>query len=231
MGFPRYVPVADHALLIEFGAEIDDAVTDRVHALDRALAADRPPGLRETVPAFVSLLVDFDPLETDHAAVARAVEAALARPAPAAQAPATHVVEVCYDGDLAPDLPEVAARTGLAPEAVIAAHLGGRYRVGMFGFAPGYAYLSGTPEAIRLPRKAAPVRGVPTGSVIIAGAQCIVTTLTMPAGWWRIGRSPTRILLDDPARPFLFDAGDLIEMRRIDRATYDRRMAEGGADG
>ena len=75
------------------------------------------------------------------------------------------------------------------------------------------------------------MRGVPTGSVIIAGAQCIVTTLTMPAGWWRIGRSPTRILLDDPARPFLFDAGDLIEMRRIDRATYDRRMAEGGADG
>ncbi|KGJ15850.1 carboxyltransferase domain-containing protein, partial [Paracoccus sanguinis] len=80
MGFPRYVPVADHALLIEFGAEIDDAVTDRVHALDRALAADPPPGLREAVPAFVSLLVDFDPLETDHAAVARAVEAALARP-------------------------------------------------------------------------------------------------------------------------------------------------------
>ena len=41
MGFPRYVPVADHALLIEFGAEIDDAVTDRVHALDRTLRALR----------------------------------------------------------------------------------------------------------------------------------------------------------------------------------------------
>lgn len=222
----RFVAVADHALLVELGTVIDDAVTDRVHALDRALAADPPKGLRETVPAFVNLLVDFDPLLTDHPSVEAAVRARLPAAGAAAAAPrARRVVEVCYDADLAPDLPEVAARTGLAPEAVIAAHLSGRYRVGMFGFAPGYAYMSGTPDAIQLPRKTAPVRGVPAGQVIIAGPQCIVTTLEMPAGWWRIGRSPTRILRDDPDRPFLFDAGDLVEMRRIDRAAYDRAMA------
>ena len=221
---PRFVPVAEHALLVEFGDDIDDAVTDRVHALDRALAADPPPGLRETVPAFVNLLVDFDPLTTDHAAIEAAVRDRLARPATAARPPATHRIEVCYDPDLGPDLDEVARLTGLTPEDVIAAHLSGEYRVGMFGFAPGYAYMSGTPQAIRLPRKTAPVRGVPEGTVIIAGAQCIVTTLTMPAGWWRIGRSPTRILLDDPDRPFLFDAGDRIVMQRIDRAAYDRAM-------
>ena len=222
---PRFVPVADHALLVEIGSVIDDAVTDRVHALDRNLAAAPFAGLRETVPAFVNLLIDFDPLATDHAAVEAAVRDRLARPAIAARAAAAHVVEVCYDADLAPDLEAVADRTGLTTEGVIAAHLSGRYRVGMFGFAPGYAYMSGTPAEIRLPRKTAPVRGVPAGQVIIAGAQCIVTTLEMPAGWWRIGRSPTRILRDDPDRPFLFDAGDTVTMRRIDRAAYDRAMA------
>ena len=47
---PRFVPVADHALLVEFGTVIDDAVTERVHALDRNLAAAPFAGLRDTVP-------------------------------------------------------------------------------------------------------------------------------------------------------------------------------------
>ncbi|WP_273502122.1 carboxyltransferase domain-containing protein, partial [Paracoccus sphaerophysae] len=77
---PRLVPIADHALLVEFGSVIDDAVTDRVHALDRALAAAPPPGLREVVPGFVNLLIDFDPLLTDHARLARDVGERLAHP-------------------------------------------------------------------------------------------------------------------------------------------------------
>ena len=86
-------------------------------------------------------------------------------------------VDVVYDGA---DLAEVATRTGLTPDQVIATHLAGDYSVALYGFAPGYAYLSGLPDPIRLPRKDAAVRGVPAGSVIIAAGQCIVTTLTMP---------------------------------------------------
>ena len=51
--------------------------------------------------------------------------------------------------------------------------------------------------------------------MLIAGPQCIVTTLTMPTGWWVIGRSPARILTGDPAKPFLFDVGDRIRFQRI----------------
>ena len=36
---------------------------------------------------------------------------------------------------------------------MIAAHLAGDYRVFMYGFVPGFAYLAGVPEAIRFPRK------------------------------------------------------------------------------
>ena len=131
-------------------------------------------------------------------------------------------VAVCYEDDLAPDLPAVARTAGLTPEAVIAAHLSGDYRVYMYGFAPGYAYLAGVPEAIRMPRKPAAVRGIPAGSVVIAGPQCLVTTLAMPTGWWIIGRSPTRVLTADPARPFLFDVGDRVRFRRIPRAGLER---------
>lgn len=226
MSFPRFRPVAEHALLVEFAETLDDDAHRAVLRLDRALTGDPFPGLREAVPAYVSLLAEFDPVETDHAA-AEAHLRRLVDTGEEADLPfATREILVCYDADLAPDLAEVATRTGLDSEAVIAAHLAGDYRVFMYGFAPGYAYLGGVPEAIRLPRKPTAVRGVPAGAVLIAGAQGLVSTITMPTGWWIIGRSPTRVLTGDPARPFLFDVGDRVRFRRIGRAEFD---AAGGA--
>ena len=67
----------------------------------------------------------------------------------------------------------------------------------------------------------AAVRGVAAGSVLVAGPQCLVTTLTMPTGWWIIGRSPTRILSDDEDRPFLLDVDDRVTFKRISRAEFD----------
>lgn len=214
-GFPRLVPVADRAVLVEFGATVDEAVHDAVLALDRALAAALIPGVTEIVPAMVNLLVVFDPLLTDHATVVSTLRPLLDAPKARAATVTEHAIPICYDPSVAPDLAAVATAQGMTQEAVIAAHLAGDYSVWMYGFAPGYAYLSGTPDAIRLPRKTAPVRGVPAGSVIIAGGQCLVTTLTMPTGWWIIGRSPARILTGDPARPFLMDVGDRVRFRRI----------------
>ncbi len=213
--FPCLVPVADRAVLVEFGDAVTQAVHDAVLALDQSLRAAPVTGQVELVPAMVNLMLVFDPLLTDHAAVMAAVKARLGRPAPDRAESAEREVLVCYGGAFGPDLDAVARAAGIGPEAVIAAHLAGDYRVFMYGFAPGYAYLTGVPEAIRLPRKAAPVRGVPAGSVIVAGGQCLVTTLTMPTGWWVIGRSPTPILTGDPARPFLFDVGDRVRFRRI----------------
>jgi inhibitor of KinA len=65
------------------------------------------------------------------------------------------------------------------------------------------------------------VRGIPAGSVIVAGPQCLVTTIDMPTGWSVIGRSPTRVLRPEADQPFLFDPGDRVVFERIDRAAYD----------
>lgn len=224
--FPRIRNVAEHAVLVEFGDSIDAAVHARVLDLDAALAAAPPPGFLEAVPAYASVLIRFDPLHTDHREVADAVRALMAQARAARRQPAVHEVGVCYEEDLAPDLQAVAAATGLSADAVIAAHLSGNYEVFLYGFAPGYAYLAGVPAAIQVPRKTTAVRGVPAGSVLIAGPQCLVSTLTMPTGWWILGRSPARILTQDPARPFLFDVGDRVRFRRLSRRDFD---AEGGA--
>lgn len=222
--FPRCRPVGDRALLVEFGEAIDKRIHDRVVQLDAALAAAPFDGFVEAVPAYASLLVCFDPLVTAHRAVEEKLTVLMVLESGAGPEGALREVEVCYDAEFAPDLTVAAEASGLTPEDVVAAHLSGDYDVAMYGFAPGYAYLAGVPEAIRLPRKQAAIRGVPAGSVIIAGPQCLVTTLTMPTGWWIIGRSPTRILRgEDEGRPFLFDVGDRVKFRRISRQDFDAR--------
>ncbi|MEM7471540.1 MAG: allophanate hydrolase subunit 1 [Pseudomonadota bacterium] len=224
MNAVNFKPVAGHAVLVEFASEISDAVAEQVVQLDRAIQDAGITGLRETTPALVNLLVLFDPLKTDHRTVITSIEALLPLPEAAKTTPRTHEIEVCYDETLAPDLHAVSAATGLDDETLIATHLAGTYRVGMYGFAPGFAYLAGVPPMAQVPRKPTPVRDVPAGSVMIAGPQCIVTTVKMPTGWSIIGRSPTQIMTGKTDRPFLFDVGDRVSFKRITRAAYERAL-------
>ena len=219
---PQFKAIADHALLVTFADEISQEAHASVLTLDAVLSANMSDGMIETVPAMVNLLVSFDPLITDHEAVEIHVRGHLGAAVVIRSAGVTRKVQVCYEGPFSPDLAAVACATGHTPEAVINAHLAGDFRVLMYGFAPGYAYLSGVPDAIQVPRKTTPVRDVPAGSVIIAGPQCLITTLTMPTGWSIIGRSPTPIFTGNPDAPFLFDVGDSVEFERIDTATFER---------
>lgn len=218
---PRLTPVADHALLVEFAEALDDAAHAAVLRLDHALSTHPAPGLREAVPAFVNLLVEFDPALTDHAAIGAHVTSLLGAAGAEASAPVTHEIGICYEAPFARDLSEVAMKLGLSEEAVINAHLAGDYRVYLYGFAPGYAYMAGVRPELRMDRKPAPVRGVAAGSVIVAGAQCLITTLTMPTGWWILGRSPAKILTGAEDRPFLFDVGDQVRFKRLSLAEYE----------
>lgn len=225
--WPKFEMVADHALLVILGDAISDSTSASVLALDRALAADPPPGMVECIPALVNLLVDFDPLVADHGQIQEHVQSLTRRSRFAERVGTVREVEICYGDDLAPDIGAVARQAGISVDDVVNMHLRATYAVRMYGFAPGYAYMSGVPLAIQVPRKPAAVRDIPAGSVLIAGPQCLVTTLTMPTGWSIIGRSPTRILTLDDSAPFLFDVGDTVRFKRIDRAQYDARRSRG----
>jgi KipI family sensor histidine kinase inhibitor len=159
-----------------------------------------------------------------------AVAAALAAPpAEVADKGREWCLPACYAPALAEDLGAVAAATGLTPAAVVAAHSGADYRVVMQGFAPGWAYLSGLPAALALPRRASPRDRIPGGSLIIAGGQAIVAALAMPSGWHILGRTPER-LFDPSRRPaFLFAPGDRLRFDPVDDATFVALEARAGA--
>ncbi len=97
--FPRYRPVADHALLVEFGEVIDRQVHDQVVQLDAALAAEPFDGFAEAVPAYASVLVCFDPTVTDHKAVETALATLIVRGLAVVRPNGLREIEVCYDRD------------------------------------------------------------------------------------------------------------------------------------
>src|SRR5215211_8128767 len=59
---PILLPLGDSALLVQFGEEIDITVNRRVHTLAALIHAAPLPGVMETVPAYRTLLIHYDPL-------------------------------------------------------------------------------------------------------------------------------------------------------------------------
>ena len=51
----------DSALLIEFGQEISTEINARITAFVHLLKAQRIEGVQDMIPAFTSLLINYDP--------------------------------------------------------------------------------------------------------------------------------------------------------------------------
>lgn len=214
-------PAGDSALSVSFGQEIREDLNARVTALDRALRERPIPGVAETIPAYSSLLVCYDPARVGYRRLAARISR-LARGGSAAAAAGgrTYVIPVLYGGAYGEDLPDVAARAGLSEAEVIARHSGRDYLIYLLGFLPGFAYLGGLDPAIATPRLATPRAAIPAGSVGIGGEQTGIYPLRSPGGWRLIGATPVKPY--DPARaePILYRAGDRIRFAPITEAEF-----------
>ena len=183
-------PVGDTGVLAVFEQKIAEEIGAQVAALDAAVRAAKIPGVGETVPAFASLLVRYDPLLTDYNAVAGAVGALARRlPPPEPGAGRLVTIPVCYGGAYGPDLAFVAKHAGLTEAEVVRRHTGRDYRIYMLGFLPGFPYLGGLDPALCTPRLQTPRTAIPAGSVGIGGEQTGIYPVASPGGWQLIGRS------------------------------------------
>ena len=217
----RFEYASDQSLMIYLGESIDIDTHHRVLKLLRLLEAEPVSGVRNLHPAYDSILIVFDPVALDHAAlqqklmryVERLDTIVLAKP---------RVVEipVCYGGDFGPDLDELARHHSITTERVIELHSSAEYLVYFVGFVPGFAYLGGLPPALATPRLQTPRKRVPRGSVAIGGSHTGVYPFETPGGWRLIGKTPLEIF--DPASAELsrLRIGDMVRFVPIDQAQY-----------
>ena len=218
-------PAGACGALAVLGDQICETTGARVAALDHAVCRARIAGVTETVPAFASLLVRYDPLRTDFDAVSQALSRLAGGIAAGnAQAGRTVEVPVCYGGAYGEDLPAVARHAGLSEEEVIRLHSGRTYRIYMLGFLPGFPYLGGLDERLFTPRRETPRTRIPAGSVGIGGQQTGIYPMESPGGWQLIGRTP--LCLVAPGRTLPYAAGDSIRFVPIDECEFARIAAQ-----
>jgi inhibitor of KinA len=215
----RFVYSSDRSLLLLVGDEISIDAHRGILRLTPLLQ-----GLRAVVnvhPAYASILIDFNPLETGHGELERAAVELYAQAATAPlQAPRTVEIPVCYGGEYGPDLEDVATIGGRSPAEVVAIHSSADYLVCFLGFSPGFPYLSGMPESIAASRLATPRNRVPAGSVAIGGRQTGVYPLASPGGWRLIGRTPLRLFQPDADPPVLLRMGDHVKFVPISKGDF-----------
>lgn len=215
-------PVGDSALLAAFTQRIAPEIGAAVAALNARVLAANIPGVGETVPAFASLMITYDPLVTDYETVAAALQKLAEAPDADSTAESGKLVTipVCYGGEFGPDLPFVAQHAGLTEQEVIALHAGRDYRIYMLGFLPGFPYLGGLDERLFTPRLPTPRTAIPAGAVGIGGEQTGIYPIASPGGWQLIGRTPIK-LFDPAAGTLPYAAGDRIRFTPITRAEFD----------
>jgi inhibitor of KinA len=202
---------SDRSLLVSFGEEITAGATGAVARLTRSLEGLR--GILNLHPAYVSVLVEFDPRLRRHAEIEALVRERL-ESAPAAETPAEPQraieIPVRYGGEFGPDLEDVARHAGLSPERAAELHASGSYLVHFLGFSPGFPYLGGLPPELATPRLDVPRKLAPAGSVAIGGSHAGIYPMDSPGGWRIIGRTPLRLFDPDASPPALLAMGDRV---------------------
>ncbi len=222
-------PLGDSAVVATLGSGIDEATLASVLGLAEAIVAAKRAGITDVVPAYSSVTAFYDPAQF-HEPPGDAYEAVcrfLKTCAPASRSASrgTHgrrvEIPVCYGGDFGPDLPAVAAHCRMSVAEATALHAEADYLVHAIGFTPGFPYLGGLHESLRIPRLDTPRQRVPAGSVAIGGSQTGVYPVDSPGGWHIIGRTPVRLFnpLHDPAA--LLKPGDRVRFKVISAAELE----------
>ncbi|MGQ9565250.1 MAG: 5-oxoprolinase subunit PxpB [Candidatus Bathyarchaeales archaeon] len=220
--------MGDQALLVKFGESIDLSINRKVHTLNRAIEQTKIVGVEECVPAYASLLIHYNPLKTSYERLVyqlKDLELHLEEFDARVEARQV-VVPTVYGGEFGPDLVNVAKLHSLTLEEVIRIHSENEYTVYMIGFIEGFPYMGKIPDSIATPRLKTPRLKIPAGSVGIAGNQTGIYPCESPGGWQIIGRTPLKLFNPYARQPTLFQPGDKVRFKPINKAEFETLLKE-----
>ena len=203
-------PLGDSAILVQLGDEIDPILNQRVHALDAFL--QNIPGIVETVPAYCTVLVHYDPLGITYNQIKNLIEENISLLDVSTHRSSRRLeIPVFYGNASGPDLEPATATLALSPSELIRLHSEREYTVYMMGFTPGFPYMGILNEKLIMPRMSTPRTRVPAGSVAIAGSQTGIYPVDSPGGWHILGHTPLKLFDPMSENPFLFAPGDTVK--------------------
>lgn len=219
----KLLTAGDSSILLQFGNTIDPAINRKIAATVQLMREQHINGVTDVIPAFCSLLINYDPRVISYEQIKRRMEALVKIDVTAGDTrKRVFEIPVCYGGEYGPDIQNIADHAGMSVEEVIQIHTSRDYLIYMLGFLPGFTYLGGLDERIHTPRLANPRIRIPAGSVGIGGSQTGIYPMDSPGGWQLMGLTPVKTYDPDREVPILVEAGDYIRFVAIDEDEFHR---------
>jgi inhibitor of KinA len=203
-----------NAVLVQFADDVGEEAFQRGRSIALELEQRPPPGLVEFVPAFTTVLLEFDQQTSNITEFVQDLIDRLQQAASRALPPAKlHLIPVVYDGE---DLARVAQAHGLSLEEVCVLHSEPIYNVCFLGFAPGFPYLAPLNPRLHTDRLSSPRTRVHAGSVAIGGQHTGIYPVETAAGWNIIGHTSVELFdpTADEVEMFFLRAGDRVQFVR-----------------
>ena len=217
---------SENSLIIYLKQSIEPAVSAQVQWLNQQLKEHLSLWLVDTIPSYASVLVIYDALNIDYAAIKQKIELVLATSDMGTGGSGVRVsselitLPVFYSEQTGPDLARIAQANDISIDDVINIHQQQEYRAYAIGFAPGFCYLGQVDARIATPRLASPRPVVAKGSVAIADQQTAVYPAVSPGGWNIIGLCPVDFFnpTADPVMPL--KVGDRVTFEAVSRREF-----------
>lgn len=214
----RIEVVAIDSLMVRLFDSINEGNMPWMLAASQRLHATFGKHLLDLVPSYTTLMVLFDlPPGEARALIIRALEGLQPDTGSGGR---RHEIPVWYDASVGPELPVLAARSGLSEAEVVRLHSEREYPVFALGFAPGFGFMGLVDERLASPRLSTPRKRVAAGSVGIAERQTAAYPAVSPGGWNLIGRTPVRLFDREREGYSLLQPGDRVRFVPVSRNEF-----------
>jgi KipI family sensor histidine kinase inhibitor len=223
----KVYPLSENAITLEWGNKISVTIYEQIANLNRLLNENPFLGFVETVPAYTTLTIFYEPelilsVETSSITFVKSyVEKLLKVKSKEKEFTENYVtIPVCYDEEFGLDLQFISETSGISIKEIINLHQQKDYNIYMTGFLPGFSYMGKVDDKIAVARKDTPRTSIEEGAVGIAGNQTGIYPIASPGGWQIIGKTPYRLFDIQKKKPFLLKTGDTVRFYAISKDEF-----------
>ena len=208
--------LGERGLNLEFGNQIDPAVSARVRLMASTIQEKKIDGIQNLAPTYRSLLVQYDPIAITLDRLNKILDE-IEETLTAQEPPPGRYFEIptYYGAPYDFDTDRIAEHNNLTPEEVVRIFSETTLLVYFIGFVASLPYIGGLPECLHTPRLPSPRIKLPAGVVGLGGQQVALPPVELPSGFNYIGRCFHKLYDPTNFPPTPFMPGDQIRFTAV----------------
>lgn len=220
--FPKLKPMGERSVLIQFEPEINPVLLEKILFYKDVLYGSMVKEEVEVINTYNSLLVTYTySIEDIYGEILRIEKLLEKSQIDKSNDSRLYHIPVCYEPEFGLDLELISTHKQISISQIIQLHTAPVYIVYFIGFLPGFLYLGGMDEKLKISRKNQPRLEVEKGAVGIGENQTGIYPKKSPGGWQIIGNSPVSFFNKNEDPPCEISAGDRVKFYAVSKDEYD----------